>query len=168
MESGDDFEVANWARASASKMFMPIGVRLAWHSDLRVCRQSPDRAIIVTFSQETPAGRLRGALAYSLPYEGVHIEVFFDRIRRAPEPARALLLAHVLVHEITHLLQGTDRHSDSGVMKAHWDRDDFGRMTRRSLGFTQADVMLIRQGVDARISQGTPVVLTRLPAGNRD
>jgi hypothetical protein len=31
------------------------------------------------------------------------------------------VLAHVLVHEITHILQGIDRHSESGVMKSPGD-----------------------------------------------
>jgi len=39
------------------------------------------------------------------------------------------VLAHVLVHEVTHILQGIPRHSESGVMKAQWDSNDFAQMT---------------------------------------
>jgi hypothetical protein len=28
---------------------------------------------------------------------------------------------YVLVQEITHVLQGIKRHSDEGIVKAHWD-----------------------------------------------
>ena len=35
------------------------------------------------------------------------------------------LLGHVLAHEIAHLLEGTDLHSDSGIMKARWNSSDY-------------------------------------------
>lgn len=159
MRGGDDSEVISRARDTASRMFLPVGVRLAWRSDRRFCRESKERAIMVSPSTQTPRSRLPGALACALPFEGVHVEVFLDRMRGAPEPIRALLLAHVLVHEITHLLESTDRHSETGVMKAHWDRGDFARMTRQSLGFTPLDVALIHQGLAAWNAQRTQVPL---------
>jgi hypothetical protein len=60
------------------------------------------------------------------PYEGVHVTVLYDRVyQTAPDAARRpLLLAHVLVHEITHVLQGVEHHSESGIMKAHWGPAD--------------------------------------------
>jgi hypothetical protein len=58
-------------------------------------------------------------------------------------------LAHVLAHEITHMLQGTDRHSDSGIMKARWNSEDYFEMLRTPLSFTEADVQLIRRGLEA-------------------
>jgi hypothetical protein len=30
-----------------------------------------------------------------------------------------------LVHEISHVLQGTNRHSETGVMKARWNQEDY-------------------------------------------
>ena len=57
-------------------------------------------------------------LAYALPFEGTHIVVFYDRVE---ECVRAdlfpTLLAYVLVHEITHILQEITRHSATGIMK---------------------------------------------------
>ena len=61
-----------------------------------------------------------------------------------------MLLAHVLVHEMTHILQGVSRHSETGVMKAHWDESDFGQMRIKALPFTEADIHLIQRGVDGR------------------
>ena len=60
-------------------------------------------------------------LAYALPYEGTHIVILFDRVRKMQPNYVPAVLAHVLVHEVTHILQGIQRHSESGVMKAHWD-----------------------------------------------
>jgi hypothetical protein len=53
----------------------------------------------------------------------------------------------VLVHEVSHILEGVSRHSDSGVMKARWTGNDF------ALGFAQMDVELIHEGLDARARQ---------------
>ena len=41
-----------------------------------------------------------------------------------------MLLAHVLVHEITHVLEGVDRHTGQGVMKARWTEDDLALMAQ--------------------------------------
>jgi hypothetical protein len=59
------------------------------------------------------------ALACSFSNEGTHIRVFYDRILRMADlhsPRRSL--AHVLVHEITHILADMERHFDHGVMRA--------------------------------------------------
>ena len=91
---------------------------------------------------------------FPLPYEGTHITVFYDRLQQRNEPKRLpVVLAHVLVHEITHLLQGIDRHSVSGIMKAHWSIEDYHEMAFKPLPFTQDDVDLIQQGMDARESR---------------
>jgi len=95
-----------------------------------------------------PADYPPDAWASAEVYEGVHITVFWDRIEH---PARvapvAVLLAHVLVHEITHILQGIDRHSDSGVMKANWTRKDYAEMASQPLPFTPEDIFLIHKGL---------------------
>ena len=65
------------------------------------------------------------------PREGSHITVFIDRIEQMRAPSN--VLAHVMVHEITHLLQGIGRHSATGVMKGVWTAGDFGGMRLRPL-----------------------------------
>ena len=67
------------------------------------------------------------------------------------EPA---ILAHVLAHEIGHVLQAIDRHSATGVMKAHWKGPDFADMSARPWDFTPEDVDLMRRGMSARASRG--------------
>jgi hypothetical protein len=57
------------------------------------------------------------------------------------------LLAHVLVHEITHILEGIPHHSQDGVMKAHWTPQDIVRMASRPLPFDPQDVALIQYGL---------------------
>jgi hypothetical protein len=58
-------------------------------------------------------------------------------------------MAHVLVHEITHMLEGTCRHSATGIMKAHWDYRDYCEMRGRPLLLAQEDVDLIYNGLKA-------------------
>ncbi len=58
-----------------------------------------------------------------------------------------MLLAHELVHEITHILQCLDRHSETGVMKARWTADDYCEMRWKPLTFTPEDIQLIHLGM---------------------
>ncbi len=147
---GQMAEMAGQAEPIASKMFVGIGVKLEWHSGQRFCQGNRGHGIVVSLSTNTPRTLLPGALAYALPFEGTHIEVFYDRINRVGPAVVTPLLAHVLVHEITHILQGTNIHSESGIMKARWEPDDYLHMETKPLAFTERDVILILSGLDAR------------------
>jgi len=136
----------NQAELIADRMFRTAGVMLVWHRSLdpRVC---PMGAVRISVVQETEPHTLPGALAYSVAGEGGLIRVFYDRIARIQSLKPSALLAHVLVHEITHVLQGVNRHSHTGVMKARWEALDMEGMVRKWLPFTTTDVKLIRQGL---------------------
>jgi hypothetical protein len=113
--------------------------------------------ILIEITPNTPKAFHSGALAYTRPFEGAHITIFWDRLRESPDSAVTTgLLAHVLVHEITHILQGIDRHSTAGIMKAHWTTQEILQMRSKSLSFDPEDVRLIRLGLAARssVSQG--------------
>ena len=140
------------AAAKASSMFLSAGVKLEWHAEAGFCKGNPD-AMVVSFMTSTPKAFHPGALAYALPYEGVHIQVFYDRIAQADPDLAPSLMAHVIVHEITHILQGIDRHSASGVMKAVWSSSDYTLMKRGMLRFTTADVEMIHNGFAARAAR---------------
>jgi hypothetical protein len=53
------------------------------------------------------------------------------------------LLGHVIAHEITHILQGVPRHSETGVMKARWERKDLQALVDHPLRFAPVDEALI-------------------------
>jgi hypothetical protein len=146
----------NLAKTITSRMFLTAGVSLEWHSfAAAACQGShPDQTVIVDISTDQPAGEHVGAMAYALPYEGAHIVVLFDRIQRSAAGPIMLsaMLAHVMTHEITHLLQGISRHSETGVMKAHWDAKDFADMGRAPLPFAPEDIELIQLGLSRRSS----------------
>jgi hypothetical protein len=88
-------------------------------------------------------------MAFAQLQEAVHIVVLYDRIQKsAGDPTQAsALLAHVMTHEITHLLQGVSRHSETGVMKAHWDKHDLAQMAYKPLPFAPEDIDLIQHGL---------------------
>ena len=134
------------AKALASDMFAKIGVNLHWR------RGEPSQgqagAIVVEFVTDVPNTFKPGALAYALPFEGVHIRIFANRINGHSSSRQ--VLAHVMVHEITHILQGEARHSAEGIMKARWTPDDLAAMGVKPLTFTAEDVDLIYQGMDYR------------------
>jgi hypothetical protein len=149
MERGTDIFTALRVQAVASEILAGIGVKIEWHRQ----NSCPAEALLISISNSTPADLLPGALAYALPYEGTHIVVFYDRVQKMVESGTApYLLGHVLAHEITHILQGVNRHSVSGVMKAHWESDDYLKMKWKPLSFTGDDVTLIHLGLDARAS----------------
>jgi len=139
------------AQILASQMFAGIGVTLHWKSARPPLSESS--AIVIEFAANTPAALLPGAYAYALPYEGTHIRIFWDRIDGETSPRE--VLAHVMVHEITHILQGEDRHSAEGIMKAHWTQQDRIAMKFKSLRFAPEDVQMIYKGVDDRAAHAS-------------
>jgi hypothetical protein len=163
MDKGSDTEVVNWARAKAGKVFQRIGVKIEWQTDGRPCPVASG-AIAIRLSDRTPKDQTRGALAYALPFEGTHIVVFYDRVRDRVELTQLpCLLAYVLVHEITHMLQGMERHSQSGIMKARWGRPEYLEMQRGFLGFAEEDVESIYHGLAWREHRLTAANSTSLP-----
>jgi hypothetical protein len=133
------------AQGLASEMFAKAGVRINWRVG------HPNGEAITVNMSDVPSSYHPGALAFALPYQGFQITVFYDRIHKgfAPDLASAIL-AHVMAHEITHILQGVDRHSETGVMKAHWTTADYTQMLAKPLPFTDWDVQLIQKGLASR------------------
>ena len=142
------------AQQAAAKMFAEIGVGIDWRtSQPPTGPQLPSQqAITIRLATDTPPKLLPNALAFARPYEGVHLTVFWDRIQKTHPASAGVVLAHVLVHEITHILQRIERHSESGVMKARWTVEDYAEMTWRPLPFTPEDIKLIHSGLAKRFS----------------
>ncbi len=136
---------AHWL---ATDIFARIGVKLVWHG----ASHCPAGALQISLSARTPAALMPGALAYALPYEGTRVVVFLDRVQAtvSDDTVGTALLAHVFVHEITHILQGYERHSSSGIMKAKWDTHDYDIMSSRRLPFAEEDIHILYEGIDLR------------------
>ena len=141
------------AKALAGSMFAAAGVRVAWRNGIPKPDAMGGLVVGVRFD-EAPARDYRpGALAVAYPFaQGSRgITVFYDRVlatARASGVEEYRVTAHVLVHEITHVLERIDRHSESGVMKAHWSRDDYAEMARTPLPFAEEDLAWIHRTVE--------------------
>jgi hypothetical protein len=79
--------------------------------------------------------------------------VFYDRVRFLSHSWTGCngpvnrLLAYVLVHEITHIIEGICRHSTEGIMKANWERADYFAMGKNRFVLARDDVELINRGL---------------------
>jgi hypothetical protein len=170
MSGSGNVALENRAKAVASGILAGGGVKIAWHSP----GNCPREGIVITLSNETPVSMHPGALAYAQPYDGTHVVVFYDRVKNQPgilplvKPTFvASLLGHVMVHEVTHILQGVVRHSESGVMKQQWTGVDYAEMSGKPLEFTDEDVVLIHLGLkrrDARLGAGATKAANVPPA----
>jgi hypothetical protein len=142
-------EVTAQAETIASVVYDRIGVDLRWHAT-----RCPADSILIKLQFSTPGSERPGALAYALVSDGTHIVVFYDRVlSRAPWNDQAVvgaLYGHVLAHEICHILQGVARHSETGMMKAHWTAGDVDLMVSQQLRFTDEDVEMIHRGLEKR------------------
>jgi hypothetical protein len=144
----------------ASKMFASIGVRIDW----REHRRPVGVGLVVSLSYNRYDDEVSNDLAYAQPYEGTHVVVFPDRVRQSDPYQRQCVLAHVLVHEITHVLQRICRHSATGIMKARWNRNDYFEMGRKPLPFAQEDIDLIYDGLRVRQAH-VAITLTAAESG---
>jgi len=145
------------SQQAATVIFARIRVQLIWRGQnqqtskvVAGCLGEPvthDLAMEIVPHAPSPSNV---ALATAMPLadSGVRIVVFYDRVKplleghHAPE---ATILGYVLAHEIAHVLQGTARHSETGIMRASWTDGDFQLMGTRLLTFTPEDVQLIRR-----------------------
>ena len=155
-------------RTCVSAIFEKINFRVNWQNGNPPNRTLPGPiGIVIHFvgAQSKAIGAqvpiCSSGAACTVPFSSANssITVMYDRggaVIRKPASFH-VVLAHVIAHEITHVVQVTDRHSDHGIMKAIWTAADVAQIESSGLGFTPQDVEFIRQGFDYRRR------LTRVP-----
>jgi hypothetical protein len=152
----EDPSVVDWsmltkAKLTAAAILKQGGVELKWSKSRRPL-ECAKWLMEIKFSERTPDVMLPGAMGYAPPYATgpIRVTVFLDRLwpvlARTPN-WRGSILGHVIAHELTHVLQGIARHADQGLMKARWSEDDFQQMGVKPLGYTPADLRLLRSGM---------------------
>ena len=142
----EDPAIASRAKVIAEHILKSAGIKLAW----RRISDCPAMGIRVRFDVSAPESERPGALGYAFPYEGHTIVILYHRVRalvatdsRDLQFQVSAILAHVLAHEIVHLLQAVVRHSESGIMKAKFTKSDLQDMTRGTLRFAPEDLDLL-------------------------
>ena len=145
--SADSTLAVAFAQRLASEIFAGIGVKLEWHDGVPGDKAFCADTLTTKIDPSPPSSASLSALAYATvgSRQAVAIHILYDRIKanRSPELQRKLL-AHVMVHEITHVLEGIARHSSEGIMKAQWDDSDYKAMTKHPLPFAEEDIRLVR------------------------
>lgn len=94
------------------------------------------------------------------PIGGYMAYAFFDRIRtfaRRRELYLSTVLAHVIAHELGHLLL-REGHAEYGIMRGSWSAADLVEAQRGRLGFTPAQGHRIRAQVAQMRSDGAEEV----------
>jgi hypothetical protein len=81
-------------------------------------------------------------------HSGVLATIYSNRVlwlahAAATDPAH--LLGRAIAHEIAHLLLGSHRHSEAGLMRAVWTREDVERDRPADWTLTRADAAAIRR-----------------------
>ena len=138
--------IAPIVQPTVTEIFARIGITVGWSRT-----KCPVDGIRVSLQTRTPVDFHPGTLGYAMPYERIHIRIFYDRIHLFGQQTEQIVLAYVIAHEITHILQGVATHSDAGLMKAAFTEGDIRRMvSREPLLFTQQDLTLIHDGIAGR------------------
>lgn len=171
------------AEEEATRLFAEAGIRLEWRSGTPKTGDTGPDVVGLSLQASAPAAyRTPGrayALAAAMPYaaDNSKILLFGDRLARYTEALhgvrRGKVLGHVMAHEIGHVLEAEARHSESGLMKAFWTREDFAAMQHGELGFAPVDRELLRkrtsEGLRPRQANRTssgPSVKARTPTEN--
>lgn len=159
------------AQSYASRLFAKEGIRLEWRDGKPPHgageRPGAEDTVAISVQMSTPvefeeAGRAKSlAVAYPYGKGPLPITVFGDRVARFLEQFRGdeggKVLGHILAHEICHVLEGVARHSDEGLMKAHWSLHDLMEMRGAGLPFAPPDQDLLRQRFTPRGISAAPV-----------
>jgi hypothetical protein len=136
------------AMSIASLILRQAGVRIRWCHRLQDDDGDP-APVLVEILADASADTPPGVQARSFPYaaHGARIEVYRNRVLYlVPEGhvASGSVLGHVLAHEITHVIEGISRHSNEGLMAAHWSTEVVRQMVRAPLPLLPHDVQLIQ------------------------
>ncbi len=159
-EAEVDREVQRKAVALAEVIFANAGVKTQWRIAPKTGSAAfEDGSIHIRLlhgpvNEDSVSSR---ALASAMMREGKQVRVYWNRVQRHTETS--FVLAYVMAHEITHLLQGVARHAKTGIMKAYWEWEDFEAMQGnavqmrpvRPLLFEREDLALIREGLRQRL-----------------
>jgi hypothetical protein len=143
------------AKHMASGMFKAADVNLVWVETEEGGRRSGAPLhldVTLVTSPSWSANKRSDALAQAHPFalNSDAITIRYDKLLQTIGPDKELataLLAHTLAHEIGHMVENVDHHSESGVMKPRWDGGDYREMSWKPMEFAPEDVLLMRQGL---------------------
>jgi len=163
------------AELTAGSIFKEAGVEVHWVN----CEPPPVAALKIAPScrvtefpkhlQLTIARRSKSLTdsVFGVSYlgedgSGCYSDVFFEpaeELHKRLHVNLGTLLGHVVAHEIAHLLLGTNAHSDTGIMRPHWNERDLANASKGELLFTQAQCQTMRARLAANLCRTASALL---------
>ncbi len=155
------------ARRVANRIFQEAGVMLDWLPAANLsantiscdCPTGPAvlfLRLIPHFLAETlPTYKTRFGFALLTRSSGYpsNAYVFVDKVKEfavSQATPTAILLGHVLAHELGHLLLGTNSHSQSGIMRSYWGPEATKKIKTCGLFFLRTEAERIQANLEER------------------
>ena len=82
---------------------------------------------------------------------------FLDHIQAQEERLGFALMGNVFAHELGHLLLGSNTHSVSGIMSAHWLGTELRRVSQGSIGFLPSQSHRMKERMASHQVDSPPV-----------
>jgi len=133
--------------AQEASLMIYAGTPLKGQEQLSLCRARRDIALEIV--RMAPPGLKKTILGMAQPLAsaGLNVRVFADHVREAAERhsrAYSKMLAHVIAHEIGHVLLRSGDHTGGGLMTNVWTQTEYLLMASGSLFFTGAQSKAMR------------------------
>lgn len=151
-------DIVTAAQEHVSRIFLAAGVNVEWSVAGNMQHSVSDcrLRVILTAQPQDPRDRRMnvmgtaiigsagsGRLAYVFLRE---VEYYAGLTKTHP----AVVLGHVMAHEMGHLLLGHPGHSVAGIMRAKWEPMEIARIREDLLTFTADEATTVRKGVLVR------------------
>lgn len=154
------------AERTASSIFKQAGINVSWAncevpdeslqiaSSCRTTEFPQHLQLVIARRSKNLTGSIFGISYLGEDGSGCYSNVFFEPAEELHERLHVnlgTLLGHVIAHEIAHLLLGTNSHSDTGIMRPHWNERDLANASQGELLFTRAQARTMRERVAASL-----------------
>jgi hypothetical protein len=157
------------ARAQAEAILHDAGIEVAWmdcwvgdHEAADAspaCHQAPGgNSLVLRLQENAAADRARYvSMGYSLVTSGreaAYLSTVFPNVVWTVAHGAAIdpspLLGLAIAHEIGHLLLNTNKHAETGLMRAGWSRTEMHRHVASDWRFLGSEAATMRDAVEAR------------------
>jgi|SRR5579871_4387243 len=148
------------AYTEAGRLLTPVAIGLKWidctssalSAECTTPQLPSDLTVRIVASALPPATpNALGLAAWSGDLAAAFI--FYDRVAALRTSTRFVpsILGRVMAHEITHLLLGSQSHSEIGLMKGQWNADDLRTVNSAWLGLPVRSVLSMQKEARRRV-----------------
>jgi hypothetical protein len=167
--AGVPSELLSAAEEQAGEIYRSAGLETVWLNcspklekiEPESCRFSDSTHLTLKISPRAFHTKVRDrvdVLGSAYPDDrgaGYFAYVYYDRVQELAERQRLghRLLANVMAHEIGHLMLGSNSHSLSGIMCAHWNYDQLRNIGEGATSFIPSQSKIMRNRLSVRQSE---------------